>query len=82
MDNELFEKAPIPRAYMTLAIPVVLSMMVTLVYNTVDTYFIAHTGNTDMVAGVSIATPVFTVMIALGDIFGLGGSSVISRLYG
>ncbi|MBM6746751.1 MATE family efflux transporter [Bifidobacterium ruminantium] len=82
MDNELFEKAPIPRAYMTLAIPVVLSMMVTLVYNTVDTYFIAHTGNTDMVAGVAIATPVFTAMIALGDIFGLGGSSVISRLYG
>ena len=82
MDNELFEKTPIPRAYMTLAIPVVLSMMVTLVYNTVDTYFIAHTGNTAMVAGVAIATPVFTVMIALGDIFGLGGSSVISRLYG
>lgn len=82
MDNELFEKTPIPRAYMTLAIPVVLSMMVTLVYNTVDTYFIAHTGNTNMVAGVAIATPVLTVMIALGDIFGLGGSSVISRLYG
>lgn len=82
MDNELFEKTPIPRAYMTLAIPVVLSMMVTLVYNTVDTYFIAHAGNTNMVAGVAIATPVFTVMIALGDIFGLGGSSVISRLYG
>ncbi len=82
MDSELFEKAPVPRAYMALAIPVVLSMMVTIVYNTVDTYFIAHTGNTAMVAGVAIATPVFTVMIALGDIFGLGGSSVISRLYG
>ena len=49
-DNELFEKEPIPRAYMTLAIPIVLSMMVTLVYNTVDTYFIAHTGNTSMLA--------------------------------
>ncbi|AMK58298.1 hypothetical protein Bang102_007395 [Bifidobacterium angulatum] len=35
---------------MTLAIPIVLSMMVTLVYNTVDTYFIAHTGNTSMLA--------------------------------
>ena len=62
--------------------PVVLSMLVTLVYNMVDTYFIAHTGNTDMVAGVSLTAPVFTVMIALGDIFGLGGSSVISRLFG
>ena len=76
MDNELFEKAPIPEAYFSLAMPVVLSMLITLVYNMVDTYFIAHTGNTDMVAGVSLTAPVFTVMIALGDIFGLGGSSV------
>ena len=45
MDNELFEKAPIPKAYFSLAMPVVLSMLVTLVYNMVDTYFIAHTGN-------------------------------------
>ena len=82
MDNELFEKAPIPKAYFSLAMPVVLSMLVTLVYNMVDTYFIAHTGNTDMVAGVSLTAPVFTAMIALGDIFGLGGSSVISRLFG
>lgn len=74
MDNELFEKAPIPKAYFSLAMPVVLSMLVTLVYNMVDTYFIAHTGNTDMVAGVSLTAPVFTVMIALGDIFGLGSS--------
>lgn len=46
MDNELFEKTPIPEAYFSLAMPVVLSMLVTLVYNMVDTYFIAHTGNT------------------------------------
>ena len=38
MDNELFEKAPIPEAYFSLAMPVVLSMLVTLVYNMVDTY--------------------------------------------
>lgn len=82
MDNALFEKAPIPKAYFSLAMPVVLSMLVTLVYNLVDTYFIAHTGNTNMVAGVSLTAPVFTVMIALGDIFGLGGVSVISRLFG
>ncbi|OZG61919.1 MATE family efflux transporter [Bifidobacterium lemurum] len=82
MDNTLFEHAPVPRAYFSLALPVVCSMLVTLVYNAVDTYFIAHTGNTDMVAGVSLAAPVFTAMIALGDLFGLGGSSVISRLFG
>lgn len=61
---------------------VVLSMMVSLVYNMVDTYFIALTGKQELVAGVSLAAPIFTLMIAFGDIFGLGGSSLISRLFG
>ncbi|MDE6600672.1 MAG: MATE family efflux transporter [Lachnospiraceae bacterium] len=82
MENDLFEKMPVPKAYFKFALPVVLSMVVSLVYNMVDTYFIARTGNTNLVAGVSLSAPVFTLMIALGDIFGLGGSSVISRLFG
>ncbi len=82
MQNELFENAPVPKAYFKFALPVVFSMVISLVYNMVDTYFIAQTGNTNLVAGVSIGAPVFTLMIALGDVFGLGGSSVISRLFG
>lgn len=82
MKNELFEKMPVPKAYFTLALPVVLSMMVSLVYNMVDTYFIALTGVQELVAGVSLVVPVFTMMIAFGDIFGLGGGSLISRLFG
>lgn len=35
-----------------------------------------------LVAGVSIGVPIFTFMVALGDIFGLGGSSLVSRLFG
>lgn len=82
MGNDLFEKAPIPKAYFSFALPVVFSMVISLVYNMADTYFIAATGNTNLVAGVSLGAPIFTLMIALGDIFGLGGSSVISRLFG
>ena len=82
MQNELFESASVPKAYMKLALPVVLSMMVSLVYNMVDTYFIALTGKQELVAGVSLAAPIFTLMIAFGDIFGLGGSSLIFRLFG
>lgn len=82
MQNELFESAFVPKVYMKLALPVVLSMMVSLVYNMVDTYFIALTGKQELVAGVSLAAPIFTLMIAFGDIFGLGGSSLISRLFG
>ena len=78
MQEEIFEKYPIPKAYFKLALPVVFSMVISLVYNMVDTYFIAGTGNTDLVAGVALGSPIFTLMIALGDIFGLGGSSFIS----
>lgn len=80
--EELFEHTSIKRAYFTLALPVVLSMTVTLIYNMVDTFFVAKTQNPNLVAGVSQGAPLFTLMIALGDIFGLGGSSVISRLFG
>lgn len=82
MENYLFEKMPVPKAYMKLALPVVLSMIVSLVYNMVDTYFIAMTGVQELVAGVSLVAPMFTLMIAFGDIFGLGGSSAVSRLLG
>lgn len=80
--DKLFEHTSIKKAYFTLAMPVVLSMTVTLIYNMVDTFFVAKTQNPDLVAGVSQGAPIFTLMIALGDIFGLGGSSVISRLFG
>ena len=73
MQEEIFEKYPIPKAYFKLALPVVFSMVISLIYNMVDTYFIAGTGNTDLVAGVALGTPIFTLMIALGDIFGFSG---------
>ena len=82
MENELFEKAPIPKAYMKMALPVVMGMIVTLVYNLVDTYFIALTGNTNLIAGISLCAPLFTLLLAIGDIFGIGGSSVVSRILG
>ena len=80
--DKLFENTSIKRAYFILALPVVMSMAVTIIYNMVDTFFVAKTGNPNLVAGVSQGAPIFTLMIAIRDIFGLGGSSVISRLFG
>ncbi len=82
MKNNIFESKSIPKAYFTLAIPVVLGMVISIVYNITDTYFIALTKNTDLVAGVSLCAPIFTLLMGLGNIFGQGGSSLISRLLG
>lgn len=78
----LFEKAPVHKAFFALALPSVFGKIIMLLYNLADTWFIASTNNTDIVAGVSLVAPVFMIMIALGDIFGVGGSSLISRLMG
>lgn len=51
--DQLFERTSIRKAYFVLAMPVVLSMAVTLIYNMVDTYFVSQTQNPDLVAGVS-----------------------------
>lgn len=64
MGNDLFEKAPIPKAYFSFALPVVFSMVISLVYNMADTYFIAATGNTNLVAGVSLGAPANLLTLA------------------
>jgi Na+-driven multidrug efflux pump len=73
MQNEIFTTMPVHKAYFKAALPVVMGMVVSLVYNLVDTWFIAQTQNTSLVAGVSLCAPIFSLMIAFGDIFGLGG---------
>ncbi|MCT3298182.1 MATE family efflux transporter [Lactiplantibacillus pentosus] len=80
--NDLFEKVPIPKAYFHLALPVVLGMVASMIYNLADTFFVAQTGNADLVAGIALGSPLFSFMLAIGDIFGLGGSAVISRALG
>lgn len=80
--EQLFEHTSIRRVYFTLAMPVVLSMAVTLIYNMVDTFFVAQTQNPALVAGVSQGAPVFTLLIAIGDIFGLGLVRDLAPLWG
>ncbi len=79
---EVFEKAPVPKAVAALAIPTVLSMLVSVLYNMVDTFFVARTGDPNQVAAVSLATPVFLFLMAAGNIYGIGGSAYLSRSLG
>ncbi len=79
---DVFEKLPVPKAVLTLAVPTVFSMLVTVIYNMVDVYFVGQTGDPNQVAAVSLATPVFLLLMAFGNIFGIGGSSMISRMLG
>lgn len=78
----LFEETPIPKAVCTLTLPTTIGMLVMVLYNLVDTYFIGQTNDSVQVAAVSLAMPFFLVLMACGNLFGIGASSTISRYLG
>lgn len=63
-------------------VPAMIAMLMVLIYNVADTFFIGQTNNALQVAAVSLCTPVFLLFMAMGTVFGLGGTSVISRAMG
>ncbi len=73
---------PEGKALAKLAIPTIISQMVALVYNLADTFFIGKTNDPYKVAAATIASALMFILIALANLFGVGGSSLISRLLG
>lgn len=79
---EVFAKAPIRKAVLQNALPAMAVMLMVLIYNLADTFFIGQTHDDLQVAAVSLATPVFLLFMSVGTVFGIGGTSVISRALG
>lgn len=63
-------------------IPAIIVEIMMLIYNLADTFFIAQTNDPLQLAAVSLAAPVFLVLIAMGIIFMAGAMSFISRSLG
>ena len=76
---EAFGSGSVAKAVLQNAIPAMAAMLMVLIYNLADTFFIGQTHSDILVAAVSLATPVFLIFMAIGSIFGIGGTSVISR---
>lgn len=84
MDNkrELFEKMPVPKALATLAIPTIISQLITMIYNLADTVYIGFANDPSQTAASSVAFTLVFMMNCLPNLFGVGGGSLISRLMG
>lgn len=79
---ELLERSPVPQAILKLSIPTVLSNIVSLLYNLTDTYFIGLLDDPVQLGAISLAFPVFMLIQAIGNVFGNGAPSYISRCLG
>lgn len=78
---ELLGRAPIPKALVSLGIPIMLGMLINALYNLVDAYFVGGLGESPMGA-ISIVFPLGQVVVGLGLMFGNGAASYLSRLLG
>ena len=80
--TDLFERMPVPKAVMTLAVPTILSSLVMVFYNLADTYFVGMLNNAVQNAAVTLAAPVLLAFNAVNNLFGVGTSSMMSRALG
>lgn len=80
--KEIFETKPIPAALAKMAIPTIVSQLITLIYNIADTWFIGQTNNPYMVAASSLVLTIFLMTAALANLFGVGGGNLVVRLLG
>ena len=80
--KELMGSLKVSKAVAKMAIPSVISSLVTVVYNMADTFFVGQTNDPLQVAAVSLTNPIFILFMAFANMFGMGGSAVASMAMG
>lgn len=78
----LFEEMPLPRAIASLAVPTVISSLVTVLYNLADTWFVGILNDPIQNAAVTLAAPVILAFYFVTNLFGVGSSSMMGRALG
>lgn len=78
----LLRDEKVSKAILKLSIPMVMGMMIQVLYNLVDTYFIGMLNDSNQLAAANISLPVFMMLMAIAGIVGSGSSSYISRCIG
>ncbi len=77
----MMTQAPVKRLILKMSVPTIISMLVTSIYNMVDSFFVGHL-STEAVAGVGVAFAYMAFINACGFFFGHGSGNYISRALG
>jgi putative MATE family efflux protein len=81
-DRYYLLKAPLNRALLHLAVPMMAATSVGMVYNVINAGFIGSLNSTPLLAAITFGLPLTALMMAIGGVFGTGGSSAVARLVG
>ncbi len=83
MKNEtMMKEAPVWKLILTMGLPVIVVMIVNVLYNMADVFFMGQTGETIQVAAISLAGPAFNIFQGMGTLFGSGACTAIAMALG
>lgn len=77
-----FEKAPVAKAVAHFAVPMMLGTSMSVIYSILNAYFLGTLHNTAMLTALALTLPLFAIIMALGNLIGMGSGTFISRLLG
>lgn len=82
MQNETIFQKSVWKAIFSLCVPALISIVVMMLYNMADMYFVGRIGDYSQVASVSLAMPVFSILMAVSTMIGNGGCTKIAQALG
>ena len=83
MKNEaLFRTGSVWKSIISMAVPSIIIILVMVLYNMADMFFVGCLGDTAQVAAVSVVGPVFSILAAVATMLGAGSSAIIARCFG
>ncbi|WP_291636565.1 MATE family efflux transporter, partial [Clostridium sp.] len=81
-NNSQLGTEKISRLLLKLSLPATIGMLVTALYNIIDTIFVGQWVSLDAIGGLAIAFPIQMLIMAFAQMIGIGSASVISRNLG
>ena len=81
---EYLTETPVPELILRLSVPTIISMLVTGIYNSADTFFVGRISEngTGATAAVGLVFPIMAVIQAVAFMFGHGSGNTLSRMLG
>lgn len=80
--KKIFQEYTVWHSIAAMALPVMVSMVVMILYNMTDMFFVGLQGDSAQIAAVSVVGPVFSLIMAVGSMLGSGGCAIIARTLG
>ncbi len=74
-------ETPVPKLVISLAIPAIVSMLITSIYNTADTFFVSRLG-TSATGAVSVVFPLMSIVQSIAFMIGMGSGNLVAQKLG